>query len=308
MASSNTERFDQRYEAVDRWPAHELVSGALAIQQEALRAVAAATEALAEAIVVLAARLQRGGRMVYAGAGSSGLIAQMDALEMPGTFGIDLDRVPVILAGGAEALRTLPSGVEDDIGAAEAAVDRLDVNADDGLVAVAASGSTPFTLAALRRARARGAATIGIACVANSPLLSECHHPILIETPPELIAGSTRMGAGTAQKCALNILSTGVATRLGHVYAGLMVNMRPENAKLKHRAIQIVSQAADVGQGTAERALVETNWSVKTAIVMCAAAVDAGAARERLAASGGHIHAALSQGPAAHGPRQGIGS
>lgn len=299
MSLASTERFDERYDDLDLSATSEIVSNILATQQDALRGLLPALPALAGAIEALAKALRSGGRMAYAGSGSSGLIAHLDALELPGTFGIELDRVPVILAGGPDGLSSIPSGVEDDTEAAEAAVDALAIGPGDGLIAVAASGSTPFTVAALMRARRRGAVTVGLACVASSPLLAACDHPILIVTPPEVIAGSTRMAAGTAQKCALNILSTGVAVRLGHAYRGLMVNMRPDNAKLRVRAASIVARAADVDRSRAERALVDADWSIKTSIVACLASVDAGAARVRLAAGGGDIRAALSQGSAA---------
>lgn len=299
MSLASTERFDARYDDLDLSATDDIVSNILATQQAALQGLRPALPALSRAIEALAGVLRAGGRMAYAGAGSSGLIAQLDALELPGTFGIEPDRVPVILAGGPDGLASIPSGVEDDTQAGEAAVDALALGPGDGLIAVAASGSTPFTVAALARARRRGAVTVGLACAAWSPLLAACDHPILIATPPEVIAGSTRMGAGTAQKCALNILSTGVAVRLGHAYRGLMVNMRPDNAKLRARAAGIVAQAAGVDAARAERALVEAGWSIKTSIVACLASVDAGAARARLEAGGGDIRAALSQGSAA---------
>lgn len=299
MSLASTERFDERYDDLDLSATADIVANILATQQDALGALRPALSALAGAIEVLAGMLRAGGRMAYAGAGSSGLIAQLDALELPGTFGIEPDRVPVILAGGPDGLASIPSGAEDNLAAAEAAVDALALGPCDALVAVAASGSTPFTVAALARARQRGAVTVGLACVAASPLLAACDHPILIATPPEVIAGSTRMAAGTAQKCALNILSTGVAVRLGHAYRGLMVNMRPDNAKLRVRAAGIVAQAAGVDRARAERALMNADWSIKTAIVVCLARVEASAARARLEAGGGDIRAALSQGSAA---------
>lgn len=293
MALATTEQSDARYRSLDLWSAAEIATEIAGVQGEALRAVGDAAPALAGAIEALAGILQAGGRMAYAGAGSSGLIAQLDAIELPGTFGIDASRVPVILAGGPEALRIMPGGAEDDPAAAAAAVDALAVGRGDAVVAVAASGSTPFTLGALRRARARGAMTVGIACVAGSPLLADSEHPILIETPPEVVAGSTRMAAGTAQKCALNILSTGVAVRLGHAYAGLMVNMTADNAKLRRRAVGIVVEAAGVEPARAERALAEADWSIKTAVLLCLAGLGAGEARARLSDSGGDIRGAL---------------
>ena len=299
MTPATTERSDDLYRDWDLWPIGDQVAAILAAQLQALRAVEPARAALAGAIEALADRLRGGGRMVYAGAGTSGMIAQMDALELPGTFGIPCDRLPVILAGGPDSLRQLAGNVEDDAAAAEAAVDDLAIGPPDGLIAIAASGTTPFTLAALRRARARGAVTVGIACVAGAPLLDESRHPILIETPPEVVAGSTRMGAGTAQKCALNILSTGVATRLGHAYAGLMVNMSADNAKLRQRAAGIVARAVDVDLARAERALEEAGGSIKVAVTQSLAGIGADEARARLAESRGDIRAALAQTSAA---------
>ncbi len=299
MALATTEKADGRYRGLDLWPTDDVVSAVISVQQEALKAVATSGPAFSPAIEVLAGKLKAGGRMAYVGAGSSGMIAQMDALEMPGTFGIGSEKVPVILAGGPAALLSLAGSTEDDSDAGAAAVDELGLGPADALIAITASGSTPFTLAALRRAKARGVATVAIACAAGAPVLTECDYPILIETPPEVVAGSTRMGAGTAQKCALNILSTGVAIRLGHAFAGLMVNMKPDNAKLRHRAAAIVAEAADVSLAAAEEALEAADWSVKTAVMICLGRLDAEEARVQLARSGGDIRAALAHQSAA---------
>ena len=295
MTATTTECADDRYGCLDLWSTSDQVAAILSVQQQALVAVEPARAALAAAIDDLAERLRSGGRMAYIGAGTSGVIAQMDALELPGTFGIGRDRLPVILAGGSPSLITPAGGAEDDAGAAETAVHDLGLGPADSLIGLAASGSTPFTVAGLRRAAACGAMTVGIACVRGSPLLTASQHPILIETPPEVVAGSTRMGAATAQKCALNILSTGVAIRLGHAYAGLMVNMTPDNGKLRQRAASIVSRAAGVDSAQAEHALERAGGSVKTAVTLCLAGGDADAARARLRRSGGDIRAALTQ-------------
>ena len=293
MILSKTERPEAAYDDLDLWSTVAVVGAIVLGQREALNAVAAAVSQIAEAIEALGAILRSGGRMAYAGAGSSGMIAQLDRLELPGTFGIGLDRLPIILAGGPESLLALAGEAEDDTAEAEAAVDGCGLGPGDALVAVSASGSTPFTVAALRRARQRGSVTVGLACVPGAPLLTECHYAIAIETPPEIIAGSTRMAAGTAQKCALNILSTGVALRLGHAYRGLMVNMSPDNAKLKQRAVAIVARAAGVDADRAAAALAEADWSIKTAVTLCAAGVDAAEARVRLDRSAGDIREAL---------------
>lgn len=293
MTAATTERTDTAYDDLDLWSAGALVDAMTASQRDAVAAVAGAAPAMADAIADLASVLRAGGRLAYAGAGSSGLIAQLDRLELPGTFGIPLDRMPLILAGGSDSLQRLAGGAEDDVAAGARAVATDGIGRGDALIALSAGGSTPFTVAVARVAAERGAVTVGIACVADSPLLAACRHPIAIPTPPEVLAGSTRLAAGAAQKCALNILSTGVALKLGHAYRGLMVNMVPDNAKLKRRAVAIVARAADLPPGRAEAALVEADWSIKTAVTLAGAGIGAGEARERLARAGGDIRAAL---------------
>ena len=293
MATATTERTDTAYDDLDLWSDVRLVDAMAASQRDALASVAAAGEALSGAIAATAAALRGGGRLAYAGAGSSGLIAQLDRLELPGTFGIPLDRLPLILAGGPDALGALSGASEDDVAAGAAAVAAQGLGAGDALVALSASGGTPFTVAALGAAAARGAVTVGIACVAGSPLLAASHHAIVLGTPPEVLAGSTRLAAGTAQKCALNILSTGVALRLGHGYRGLMVNMVPDNAKLRGRAVAIVARAAGIAPDRAEAALAAADGSIKVAVTLAGAGIDAAEARARLARTGGHIRAAL---------------
>lgn len=293
MLLATTEIADPRYADVDLWPTAAVVSAIVASQAQGLAAVEQAAPVLAAAIERLADLLAAGGRMAYAGAGSSGAAARMDAMELPGTFGLVPETVPVLLAGELGAELTLDSSREDDEAEAEAGVDRLALGPGDALVAVAASGTTPFTLAALRRANRRGALTVGMACAAGTPLLDEAALPIHLATPPEVVAGSTRLSAGTAQKCALNALSTGVAVRLGHVYAGRMVNLAPENAKLKARAAGIV---AALGHVDAERAgdLLDRAGSIKAAIVMGAAGIDAAEATERLARHRGDLRRTLA--------------
>ena len=293
MALATTERTDTAYDDLDLWSDDRLVDAMAASQRDALAPVSAASDAIGAAIRAVAAVLRAGGRLAYAGAGSSGLIAQLDRLELPGTFGIPLERLPLILAGGPAALAALSGESEDDEAAGAAAVAEHGIWAGDALVGLSASGSTPFTVAALRAAAERGAVTVGIACVAGSPLLAASRHAVAIGTPPEVLAGSTRLAAGTAQKCALNILSTGVALRLGHGYRGLMVNMAPDNAKLKRRAVSIVARAAGLAPERAEAALAAADGSIKVAVVLAGAGIGAEEARARLARHGGDIRAAL---------------
>ncbi len=293
MALATTERTDTAYDDLDLWSSRAVVDAMATSQREALTAVSLAGPALSEAIAALAAVLAAGGRMAYAGAGSSGLIAQFDRLELPGTFGLPLDRLPLILAGGTEALKALDGGSEDDEAAGAAAVAASGLGAGDAVICLSASGSTPFTVAVARAAAEAGAVTVGIACVEHAPLLDACRHPVPIPTGPEVLAGSTRLAAGTAQKCALNILSTGIALRLGHAYRGLMVNMVPDNAKLRRRAVAIVARAARIAPDRAEAALAAADWSIKVAVTMAGAGIDAAEARARLTRSGGDIRAAL---------------
>ncbi len=293
MASPTTEHADPRYHGIDTWASSAVVRAIVEAQRGAIDAVGEVAEEIAVAADALSALMRGGGRLAYAGAGSSGLLAQVDALELPGTYGIALDAVPVLLAGGPEALRDIPSGAEDDAEAGAAGVDALGLGPEDGLVALSASGRTPYALGALRQAKRRGALTVGIACNPHTPLLEEAAHPICLETPAEVIAGSTRMAAGTAQKCALNALSTLLGIRLGHAYEGLMVNMQPDNAKLKQRAVGIVAEAAGVDRQTAAEALGRA-LDIKGAVMLCAGASDVEAARRRLTASGGDLRVALA--------------
>lgn len=293
MVLATTERTDMAYDDLDLWSSDAVVHAMATSQRDALTVVSAASPALSAAIEALASVLAAGGRLAYAGAGSSGLIAQLDRLELPGTFGIPLDRLPLILAGGAEALQALDGGSEDDAAAGAAAIAFHGIGAGDAVICLSASGSTPFTVAVARAAAAHGVVTVGIACVASAPLLDACRYPVAVPTSPEVLAGSTRLAAGTAQKCALNILSTGVALKLGHAYRGLMVNMVPDNAKLKRRAVAIVERAARLAPDRAEEALVAADWSIKTAVTMAGGSIGAAEARERLTRSGGDIRAAL---------------
>ncbi len=262
-------------------------------QLAAARSVAAASAAIAEAARMAADCLSGGGRLVYAGAGSSGLLAMTDALELPGTFGIPRDRVEILFAGAPETLSDLTGGAEDDEDLARRDVARLRLGPGDCLVAVSASGSTPYTLAALHEARTRGASTVALANNDGAPLLAAADVPVFLPTPPEIVAGSTRMGAGTAQKIALNVLSTLVATLSGHVHDGLMVNVQADNAKLRKRAARIVAAVAGVDDSLAAASLDRAGGSVKHAVLLAAGAADPAAAERLLASSGMRLRPAL---------------
>lgn len=294
MPLPRTEAASERYRGIDTWPAADILAAIVVAQREAIDATGVAVPALASAGEAAASRIRNGGRLIYAGAGSSGLLARVDALELPGTFGLASGMVPVLLAGGRAALFDIPAGAEDDAQAAEADVDAIGTSAADVLVALSASGRTPYAVAALRRARGRGALTIGIACNADTPLLAHADHPILLATPSEVIAGSTRMNAGTAQKCALNMLSTLIGIRLGHGYDGLMVNAQVDNAKLYDRAISTVARAAGADRATAAKALRTSDSDIKAAVLLCAGAAGVGEARALLTDCGGNLRAALA--------------
>jgi N-acetylmuramic acid 6-phosphate etherase len=234
-----------------------------------------------------------GGRLAYAAAGSSGLMALADALELPGTYGISRERIVVLFAGGAAALQDMAGAPEDDAAGAAREVQDAGLGKGDCLIAVSASGSTPYAVGALEEAARRGAKTIAIASNAGSPLLELADAPILLATPPEVIAGSTRMGAGTAQKIALNMLSTLAAIHLGHVHDGYMVNLHADNMKLQGRAARIVAAVAGCDEKAALAALEKTGGKVKPAVLIAAGAADAKAAEELLDRTGRRLRPAL---------------
>ncbi|MDX8510569.1 N-acetylmuramic acid 6-phosphate etherase [Mesorhizobium captivum] len=294
MAETRTEALHQNAEGLDVQTPDAILSFLANAQIEAAKAVHGAIPAIAEAAELIARQLNSGGRLAYAAAGSSGLMAVADALELPGTFGIARDRIAILIAGGDEAFRTLAGGPEDDTEEAAAAVAKADIGKGDCLIAVSASGSTPYAVQAIGDARRRGAATIAIANNKGAPLFGEADVAILLETPPELIAGSTRMGAGTAQKIALNMLSTLAAVHLGHVHDGYMVNLTADNIKLRDRAVRMVAAITGRGRDDAARLLEESGGVVKTAILLAAGAANADAAEKILEGTGQKLRPALS--------------
>jgi N-acetylmuramic acid 6-phosphate etherase len=266
---------------IDLRPAIEIVR--IIQEQDALvaGAVAAQAERIAHAIDQVADRLSHGGRLFYAGAGTSGRIAMLDASELPPTYGVPPDLVRVLMAGGERAYFSAVEGAEDDEDAAIEAVNR-EVRADDAIVGIAASGTTPYTVAAVRRANMLGALTVGVTNVAASPLARHVDIPIVVESGPEVIMGSTRMKSGTAQKLVLNQLSTGVMIRLGRVYSNLMIDMPATNEKLRHRAVRMVELAAGVPRPMAVQAIREADGNVKVATVIAKKKVGADEARALL--------------------------
>ncbi|GAC1400923.1 MAG: N-acetylmuramic acid 6-phosphate etherase [Thermoanaerobaculia bacterium] len=244
-------------------------------------AVSAERERIAHAVDQIVERLSHGGNLFYAGAGTSGRIAMLDASELPPTYGIDPKLVRVIMAGGERAFFEAAEGAEDDEDAAIESVNR-DVRAEDAVVGIAASGTTPFTVAAVRRANMLGALTVGITSVPHSPLANEVDIAIVALTGPEVIMGSSRMKSGTAQKLVLNAISTAVMVRLGHVYSNLMIDMPATNEKLRSRAVRMVELAAGVSRPMAVQALRDAEGSVRLASVMANKKISAAEARELL--------------------------
>jgi N-acetylmuramic acid 6-phosphate etherase len=266
------------------------------ISQEDAKVAAAVRQALpqiAEAVDIIAERLRRGGRLIYVGAGTSGRIAALDASECPPTFGTNSNQVQFVIAGGLKALGAAVEANEDsrEFGARDMAKRKPGKN--DVVAGIAASGRTPYTVAAVEYARQHGAATIAVCCNADPPLGKAAHIAIVTPVGPEVVSGSSRMKAGTAQKMVLNMLTTGAMTRLGYVYGNLMVNVHPNNAKLVDRAIRILQDAAGIDRAAAGRALEDSGMSVPVALVMLKTKLSAVQARRRLKAYDGNVRAAI---------------
>ena len=289
----NTESASPRFAAIETWSTADLVDGIVEGQFSAIAAVRAAAPAIAAAIDAAAARLAAGGRLLYVGAGTSGRIAAQDAAELPPTFNWPYERAIPVMAGGEPALLRAVEGAEDNGEAARQALQALKLVRNDVVVALAASGRTPFAVAALDYAREAGALAVGIFNNAGSKLAAASELPILLDTGAELVAGSTRMKAGTAQKAALNCLSTGIMIRLGYVYRGKMVEMRISNDKLRERAVTMVADLAGCDLPAAGAALAEAG-SIKLAIVMLLRSLPKTDAEAALAAAHGNLRRALS--------------
>jgi N-acetylmuramic acid 6-phosphate etherase len=257
------------------------------------RAVKHALPQIARAIDLIAAGLERGGRLIYVGAGTSGRIAALDAAECPPTFNTDPKSVQFVIAGGIKALGSAVEGNEDSRQLSEREIARKKPGKNDVIVGIAASGRTPFTVAAVQYARRRGAKTVAVTCNRNSPLAKTAHLAIVTEVGPEVIAGSSRMKAGTAQKMVLNMLSTGAMTRLGYVYGNLMVNVHLKNQKLVERGITILQTATGLGRAAAEKML-RTAGSVPAALVMFHADVSRTDAARALGAAKDNVRQAIA--------------
>ncbi|EPH41600.1 N-acetylmuramic acid 6-phosphate etherase [Streptomyces aurantiacus] len=293
LANLTTEAFRPEFSEIDRLSTEEIARIMNGEDATVPTAVAAQLPRIAAAIDATAERMARGGRLVYAGAGTAGRLGVLDASECPPTFNTDPGDVVGLIAGGPTAVVTSIEGAEDRKDLAAADLDALALTADDTVVGVSASGRTPYAVGAVEHARARGALTVGLSCNAGSALAAAAEHGIEVVVGPELLTGSTRLKAGTAQKLVLNMLSTITMIRLGKTYGNLMVDVRASNEKLRARSRRIVSLATGASDEEIEAALAATDGEVKNAILTLLGGVDGPTAARLLTASDGHLRAAL---------------
>jgi N-acetylmuramic acid 6-phosphate etherase len=288
-----TEAFRPELSEIDRLPTLEIAEIMNGEDASVPTAVAEQLPAIAAAIDGTAERMARGGRLIYAGAGTAGRLGVLDASECPPTFNTDPDEVVGLIAGGPSAMVTAVEGAEDSKELAAKDLDGLRLTADDVVVGISASGRTPYAIGAVEHARRQGALTIGLSCNADSALAAAADHGIEVVVGPELLTGSTRLKAGTAQKLVLNMLSTITMIRLGKTYGNLMVDVRASNEKLRARSRRIVSLATGASDEEIEAALAATDGEVKNAILTILGSVDGPTAADLLVASDGHLRAAL---------------
>ncbi len=289
-----TEHADPRYRALDSWDSLTALHAIWESQIAAVASIGPALPALACLVEAALPRLRAGGRLVYAGAGTSIRIAVQDGTELGPTFNWPEERTHYLIAGGPAALSRGIEGAEDDADDARAQVAAAGIGAQDVVIGLAASGRTPFTIAAVEAAGAAGAMTVGISCNPGAALLEVAEHAIVAETGAEVVAGSTRMKAGTAQKVLLNMISTQIMVRLGHVHDGFMVDMRPQNIKLRTRARDMICQITGVTPEAAVSALETTGWRVKPAVLV-ALGKSAAQAEAVLAETGGVLRHAIAK-------------
>jgi N-acetylmuramic acid 6-phosphate etherase len=291
---STTENASARYADIDDWSTAELIDGIVESQFTAIAAVSAARPAITRAVDAIAGRIGATGRLIYIGAGTSGRIGAQDGAELPPTFNWPYERAVTLMAGGPGALLKAVENAEDSTTAAAEGLDALGLTMADTVVGLAASGSTPYVVAGLTHARANGALTVGIINNPGGKVGAVAEIEILLATGPEFLAGSTRMKAGTAQKVALNAISTGVMIKLGFVYRGLMVEMRPTNAKLRERAIRMVGTLTGAAADEARAALEAADWRISLATVMLKRKVSLADAKAKLDAVSGNLRKALA--------------
>lgn len=294
MTTPRTEIPHPEHDRLDEYATHDLVEAFVHDQGLAAAAVRAAASDIARAVEAAVPRLEAGGRLVYVGAGTSGRLGLLDSVELHPTFSWPRERAVALLAGGPGAIHVAVEGAEDDGEQGARDVAGIRPTPDDVVILIAASGGTPYVLGALAAAREAGALTIGIANNPGCALVRGAQIGIELDTGHELVSGSTRLKAGTAQKIALNTFSSAVMVRLHKVYGNLMVDLRPTNAKLVRRAIRLTALASGADEATAQAALEACGHQVKVAIVAIARGLEPAAARARLAAVHGSVRAALA--------------
>jgi N-acetylmuramic acid 6-phosphate etherase len=288
-----TERPSPRFTDIDLWEPADVLEAMIGGQFAAVAAVRAALPQIEQAALEMESRLKKGGRLVYSGAGTSGRLAVQDGAELMPTFSWPPERLLLLIAGGDEAMTRAIEGAEDEAELGTLQVRDRKIGQDDVLLAVAASGATPFTLSCLREAKIRGALTVGIANNAGTPILREADRSIFLDTGAEPIAGSTRMNAGTAQRITLNLLSTLVMIRLGRVYRGMMVDVQSTNSKLEKRKQAMVGYLAGCSDEEAKRALLQTDGNVKVAVLVALYGCELESARAALKRAGGRLRQAV---------------
>ncbi|MFE7778660.1 N-acetylmuramic acid 6-phosphate etherase [Streptomyces sp. NPDC057445] len=293
LAALTTEAFRPELAEIDRLPTVDIARIMNGEDSSVPGAVAAQLPLIAAAIDATAERMARGGRLIYAGAGTAGRLGVLDASECPPTFNTGPDEVVGLIAGGPTALVHAVEGAEDSRELAAQDLDGVGLTADDTVVGISASGRTPYAVGAVEHARAVGALTVGLSCNPESELAAAAEHGIEVVVGPELLTGSTRLKAGTAQKLVLNMISTITMIRLGKTYGNLMVDVRASNEKLHARSRRIVSLATGAPDEAIEAALTAAEGEVKTAILMLLADLDAPTAVARLDKAKGHLREAL---------------
>ncbi|MEV6772284.1 N-acetylmuramic acid 6-phosphate etherase [Nocardia sp. NPDC051030] len=295
LASLATEAFNPELADIDTLPTAEIARLMNAEDARVPAAIGEHIPEIARAIEEIAERMARGGRLIYAGAGTAGRLGVLDASEAPPTFNTAPGQVTGLIAGGAAAMTQAVEGAEDDSDAAAMDLDALGLTAEDTVIGISASGRTPYAVGAVEHARARGAFTVGLSGNSGSALGAAADLAIEVVTGPELVSGSTRLKAGTAQKLVLNMISTITMIRLGKTYGNLMVDVRSSNRKLEARSRRLVAHATGAGADAVEAALTAADGEVKNAILILLGEVDGPTAARLLTETDGHLREALAR-------------
>lgn len=290
----NTESPSQAHAALDQYPSAELVNVFVDDQFQAVEAVRRAAPRIAAAVTAALPRMEAGGRLIYVGAGTSGRLGVLDSVELYPTFSWPHGRAVALLAGGSDAMFVAVEGAEDDFAQGGADLRSVNVGPDDVVLAIAASGATPYVLGAIEAARAAGALTVGFANNPDAPVTQQAEIGVTLDTGPEVVSGSTRLKAGTAQKIALNTFSSALMVRLNKVYGNLMVDLKATNAKLVRRAIRLTSFATGADEQAARAVLEQCGFHVKTAIVALSKQTSVEQAQALLEAARGSVRQALA--------------